>query len=370
LNSRDTLRRQRYQKLRIFLSSPGDVETERERVHDIVAELNEPGNIADFLGFFVEVYDWRRDASARIGPRAQTTIFDESPVETWDIFIGILWLTFGSPPGRIDPETGRPFASGTEEEFLLAYRSWQRCGRPRILFYRSLRGEDPRRIDGISLGLVQAFFQHIDATNSGLACSFDGVDRFVRRVRHDLTRILIELFGASFETQFGRVLSGADVIGQVRAAWEGQDLLLKLLESMVSGESSGRAHNEALLGRLVKFVGNPQAMLVCYRPEPSGWQVAGAVNVSHHQDYVDTGSGLLAQLVREPADYIEFAPGDRRTDDAFYGVFDPRRTIENFVVWQGGRLVGFVAFASDRPLIGQGHVHLIRTVVRVLVHLA
>ncbi len=37
--------------------------------------------------------------------RQQQVIFEHFPVETWDIFIGILWMRFGIPSGEVDEQT-------------------------------------------------------------------------------------------------------------------------------------------------------------------------------------------------------------------------------------------------------------------------
>jgi hypothetical protein len=36
--------------------------------------------------------------------RGQKVIFDQLPVDQWDIMIGILWLRYGMPSGGSNPE--------------------------------------------------------------------------------------------------------------------------------------------------------------------------------------------------------------------------------------------------------------------------
>src|SRR5262245_36087419 len=109
-----------YRKVRIFVASPGDVATERARVHTVVEELGRTGNIADRLGLALEALDWRTHVAPLMG-RPEDVVLDQLPVESWDILVGILWLRFGTPPGAADTRSGQPFGSGTEEEFALAY---------------------------------------------------------------------------------------------------------------------------------------------------------------------------------------------------------------------------------------------------------
>ncbi len=120
--------------LHVFVATPRDVAAERDRLGLIVRDLS-----AAFAehGLTLELLDWR-DVVPDLG-RPEDVILDQLPVEKWDIFIGVLWARFDTPPGRKDPETGKSFLSGTEEEFALACRSWRETGKPRILFYRCKR---------------------------------------------------------------------------------------------------------------------------------------------------------------------------------------------------------------------------------------
>jgi energy-coupling factor transporter ATP-binding protein EcfA2 len=181
-----------YRKLRIFVASPGDVAKEREVVHAVAAELNRDGNVADKLGVTLEVLDWR-NVTPDMG-RPEQVILDELKVEKWDIFVGILWLRFGSPTGGIDPESGRAYDSGTEEEFALAYQSWQKNKRPRILFYRCEREFNPVKIDLAQLQRVQNFFARFDADRQhpGLYQTFRSTEDFEKRLRTDLIKLLFE----------------------------------------------------------------------------------------------------------------------------------------------------------------------------------
>ena len=111
-------------KIRLFLSSPSDVEEERKRVPAVVAEVNRM--LGDRLGFHLDVLDWKTDVVGDMG-RPQEVI--NRQVRGYDILVGIMWKRFGTPTGVA--------VSGTEEEFNIAYENWKVYGRPRILFYFS-----------------------------------------------------------------------------------------------------------------------------------------------------------------------------------------------------------------------------------------
>lgn len=190
-----------YKKLRIFTAAPSDVATERSRLAAVVAELNRPENLADFLGLTLEILNWETHVAPLLG-RPEETVLQQLAVETWDIFVGVLWLRFGTPTSKLDPQTGQAFISGTEEEFSFAYQAWKTSGRPKILLYRCTRM--PARLDEIDpdqYKRVQAFFSQFDvnAEHPGIYQPFQTVEDFERRLRQDLAKLLVEYAGSTLE---------------------------------------------------------------------------------------------------------------------------------------------------------------------------
>src|SRR5215216_6677017 len=116
-----------FKKLNVFLASPSDVATEKARLISIVEQLNH--GLADNLGIILEVKEWSQVIPSM--GRGQKVIFDQLPVEQWDIMIGILWLRYGMPSGGSNSEQ-----SGTHEEFSTAFECWQKTAKPHIMFYR------------------------------------------------------------------------------------------------------------------------------------------------------------------------------------------------------------------------------------------
>ncbi|SVE46372.1 uncharacterized protein METZ01_LOCUS499226, partial [marine metagenome] len=118
-------------KLKIFISSPGDVIPERQVARKIIAELNE-----EMMGkvFLVPVL-WEQEPLLASG-NFQTQI--DSPKET-DILLGILWTRIGSPlPESMLRADGSRYDSGTAFEFESALAGHQNNGKPDILLYRKL----------------------------------------------------------------------------------------------------------------------------------------------------------------------------------------------------------------------------------------
>lgn len=175
-----------YKKIRIFVGSPGDVQKEKEKLAEIVCELNRPNGIADQNGLILELLEWHL-ATPQMG-RPQKAIFDSFPVEEWDLFIGILWKKFGTPTGEINPKTTEPYVSGTEEEFDKAYNLWKETKKPAIQFYRSLASVNILEIDPKQLDVVNRFFDKFRPleTYQGLYFPYNGLDEFEKMIRRNI----------------------------------------------------------------------------------------------------------------------------------------------------------------------------------------
>jgi len=167
---------QAFKKLRIFAASPSDVASERAKLENVVGMLKP---LADYIGLSVEVVDWHK-VVPDMG-RPQQVIFDKLQPTTWDVFIGILWHRFGTPPGGKDPQTQKEYLSGTEEEFRTAFRLWEQFKKPRIMMYRCTRQVDLNAIDFDQARKVQGFFAQFDAIKGehpGLYQAFDSTEAF------------------------------------------------------------------------------------------------------------------------------------------------------------------------------------------------
>lgn len=186
---------QDYQKLRIFIASPGDVAEERERVTRVVNAMNRSGGIAERLGLTLEPLAWDTHASPDAG-RPEGVILNQLNPAEWHVFIGILWTRFGTRTGKVDPATGADFKSGTEEEFkeALQYREKAGTGWPKIMFYRCLRPPDLLELDGRQYQLVQDFFLEFaaDGAHPGLVKSYVKGEDFETQVRNDLERAVLD----------------------------------------------------------------------------------------------------------------------------------------------------------------------------------
>jgi tetratricopeptide (TPR) repeat protein len=190
-----------FKKLQVFIASPSDVADEKERLIAVIEQLNH--GLADYLGIVLEAKEWSQVFPAM--GRGQQVIFDQIPVQHWDIMIGIMWLRYGTAAGGKNPRE-----SGVHEEFSAAYECWQKTGKPNIMFYRCIR--PPKAITNIdtnSLARINKFFLEFETNgrNLGLYHTFFTTDDFERIVRDHLEKLLLK----QAEQLKGRVLSKQEI---------------------------------------------------------------------------------------------------------------------------------------------------------------
>jgi tetratricopeptide (TPR) repeat protein len=179
--------------IRVFIASPGDVKEEREMLFKVIEELNKPKSPLKKRGCTLKALGWE-DVPPGM-KRPEQTILDHYPVHSWDIFIGILWGRFGTPPGERDQKTGFDYESGTEEEFDRSYDYWKKTKRPRIMVYRCMRELQSGKVDGDQLEKVKAFFKEFECAGRypGLYQKYGTVDQLRERVKLDLEYVVINL---------------------------------------------------------------------------------------------------------------------------------------------------------------------------------
>jgi hypothetical protein len=179
--------------------------------------MNRTGGIAERLGLTLELLRWETHVAPDIG-RPQQVVFDQLDPGDWDIFVGILWMRFGTKTGRIDPDTREDYRSGTEEEFkeALSNRKSGGSGWPKIMFYRSVRSVDPLKIDVLQYGRVQEFFRQFepDGNHPGLVFKYTEADEFERLVRDHLEKCILDYAKEHKNRPQGP--SGSEVTGDTR----------------------------------------------------------------------------------------------------------------------------------------------------------
>ncbi len=182
-----------FRKVKIFVASPSDVSEERNLVEGVVARVNRI--VADRANFVFEVSRYEHALPGMGRPQSRVNPL----VEQCDVFIGILWNRFGSVPGLT--ESRKAFASGTQEEFHLAFDRWRRNGAeerslPRIMIYFSERPATPSEtIDPNQASLVTAFKREFgpNGKHPGLFTQYHDATDFERKLRDHLETLALQL---------------------------------------------------------------------------------------------------------------------------------------------------------------------------------
>src|SRR5580658_5487435 len=146
-------------RLRIFLSSPGDVASAREIAAQTVEKLAQ-----DYARHFerIEPYLWEHEAMLASG-HFQDSI---EPPSGFDIVVLILWSRLGTPlPERTEVREyrgidGRAPVTGIEWEYEEALQRARSAGAPDLLVYRSLR---PATVDTRDARLREQQLRQLEA---------------------------------------------------------------------------------------------------------------------------------------------------------------------------------------------------------------
>jgi tetratricopeptide (TPR) repeat protein len=105
----------------------------------------------------------------------------------------MLWSRFGTEiPDSLNPDTGRPYGSGTEYEFYDAYRAYQRRGRPTLLLYRCT-APPPPTAQPEQIAKVINFFDRFGGakpTLKGLYRTFSSPDELRSIVTDDVEALI------------------------------------------------------------------------------------------------------------------------------------------------------------------------------------
>lgn len=170
--------------IRIFVASPGDVQSERDQLGQVVRELN--GILAALVperGLVLELVRWETHARPGLGVDPQDVVNRQLSIADYDIFVGIIWRRLGTPTGRAE--------SGTEEEFRIAHGSWKSNQIPReILFYFcQALGRPPKTADDAEQMLKVARFRD-ELTREGLVWEYADHGAFADLIRPHLVQVI------------------------------------------------------------------------------------------------------------------------------------------------------------------------------------
>lgn len=163
-------------EIRVFVSSPGDCDAERDAVERVLDELNRTVGEREHL--FFQALRWEDVPPGAGNPQA---VIDQH-LGTYNVLVGIMWMRFGTPI------PGGP-GSGTEHEVQQAMETWKRVGEPRVMFY--FKQDAPKDISAIDAGQlqrVQEFQKALQTT--ALTQTFEGTSEFESKLRVHLHKLV------------------------------------------------------------------------------------------------------------------------------------------------------------------------------------
>lgn len=165
--------------LSVFVASPDDVDEERNRLEDVMRQLNTTWSRT--LGIRLELIKWETEAYPGFGEDPQAVINKQIP-QDYDLFIGLMWYKFGTPTGRAE--------SGTFEEFQQAKKRHE--ARPddlqlMIYFKDAPAPIPPSELDTGQLARISSFRSSL-GEQGGLYWTFKTPDEFEKLVTLHLSR--------------------------------------------------------------------------------------------------------------------------------------------------------------------------------------
>ena len=189
-------------KIRIFISSPGDVQQERNIARNVVQELN--SLYAKYAK--LEVLMWE-DFPLTTESTFQEGIDYFLKNEPIDFAVFILWSRLGTPLcTKFAKPDGSPYKSGTEYEYDLMCDLQRRNGSPRILTYVKTKEILPsvstqeelyeffKQKDGVKAFLKEHFYD--ESTNSNYAyLQFEEQTSFENKLKNHLQGLIKPLLG-------------------------------------------------------------------------------------------------------------------------------------------------------------------------------
>jgi WD40 repeat protein len=180
--------------VRIFISSPGDVGAEREKVREIFDRLQ-----VEFSGLLeIAPYFWEHEPM-RAHTDFQTQI---EPPSKFDLFVCLLWARLGS---RLHPALhrkpgGGEYASGTEYELLDALEGFRRSNAPQVMIYKRkgdpvipAKPKEERERILAQYDALESFFTRLTQEDGHFVVgtnSYDGLEQFETKFEGDMRKVL------------------------------------------------------------------------------------------------------------------------------------------------------------------------------------
>ncbi len=200
--------------LTIFLASPSDLQEERKIIRDVVSRVNKV--LSRRMGWQIELLGWEDTLPGYSRPQSLIN----KDVDTCELFIGILWRSWGQ-------ETGE-YSSGFEEEFVRAQERRKKIGSPEIWLFFKTVDEESAKDPGEQLKKVLTFKEKQIKSKELLFKEFEDSDSWSTAIHDDLLAYVLDISSkeSAMEAQRESLLAGhtkefsSEVVPKVEEASE------------------------------------------------------------------------------------------------------------------------------------------------------
>jgi len=175
-------------RLPVFISSPSDLQLERQIARDVINDLNQNPLINENYLLVPLLYE--ELVPPVMGDVAQMIVerYTVPPADCY-LVICMFWNRMGTP----FEYQGKRYPSGTYYEFKCAYDAVQADGKPNLLLYRKQPSE---AADTSQQALVERFFNQVGQkqTLKGLYKTFAETDMFKNLLKENILQVLAHDF--------------------------------------------------------------------------------------------------------------------------------------------------------------------------------
>jgi len=164
-------------ELNVLVSSPSDLKDERNLFKDIIHDIN--NELCGFTQIKLNLLIWENYCYSDTSSDPQDVI-NKQIGSNYDIFVGILWATFGTPTKKA--------GSGTEEEFNIAYKRFiENPDSVKILFYFKNTPIPVSKINPYEINKIQDFKKLISQKGT-LYWEYSDITEFEKLLRLHLIK--------------------------------------------------------------------------------------------------------------------------------------------------------------------------------------
>ncbi|WP_284463468.1 hypothetical protein [Chryseobacterium sp.] len=176
--------------LRIFLASPGDVESERKMIYSLKDEWDLLFGDNNDIKF--EIRGWENYSYPGVGEDAQDVV-NKTIKDDYEIFVGIFWQRLGTKTKRA--------ASGTVEEFERALEKFRKDNQNThiLMYFKTATPDNINDINIDELSRVREFKNKISREEGVLYKDFENIDELKRYLSIHISSLVKDKFSKKEE---------------------------------------------------------------------------------------------------------------------------------------------------------------------------